>query len=174
MPCMFMGDLNLTPDSALYSFIASGQLDCAANDPRNLSGQQEARAGQQAYTPSPSNRRSPHASQVNHWTSCLLSVPGVCTSLLNVFSISLCCPNVRMPHAEHCTSFSLACLLARQELNKLVYVDLDGNNDCYMLLRVPDKDALHQCSQCTSLQDLLRHKHHTLSTQNLVTTPLKT
>ncbi|DBA77493.1 TPA: Protein angel 1, variant 2 [Trebouxia sp. C0004] len=63
VPCMFMGDLNITPDSALYSFIASGQLDCAANDPRNLSGQQEARAGRQAYTPSPSNRRSPHASQ---------------------------------------------------------------------------------------------------------------
>ncbi|KAL0037278.1 hypothetical protein WJX79_010116 [Trebouxia sp. C0005] len=63
VPCMFMGDLNLTPDSPLYSFIASGQLDCAANDPRNLSGQQEARAGQQAYTPSPFNRRSPHASQ---------------------------------------------------------------------------------------------------------------
>ncbi|DBA95369.1 TPA: hypothetical protein ACH3X3_013249 [Trebouxia sp. C0006] len=63
VPCMFMGDLNLTPDSPLYSFITSGQLDCAANDPRNLSGQQEGRAGQQAYTPSPSIRRSPHTSQ---------------------------------------------------------------------------------------------------------------
>ena len=41
---MFMGDLNLTPDSALHNFLDSGQLDCAANDPRNLSGQQEARS----------------------------------------------------------------------------------------------------------------------------------
>ncbi|KAL3144097.1 hypothetical protein ABBQ32_003887 [Trebouxia sp. C0010 RCD-2024] len=47
VPCMFMGDLNLTPDSALYSFIATGQLDCLAQDPRNMSGQQESRSSQQ-------------------------------------------------------------------------------------------------------------------------------
>ncbi len=110
MPCMFMGDLNITPDSALYSFIACGQLDCAANDPRNLSGQQEARAGQQAYTPSPSNRRSPHASQVHYPTSCLLTkslhVPAECP-------ISPCRPNVQMQHAKYSTLFSLACLMGK-------------------------------------------------------------
>ncbi|KAL3144846.1 hypothetical protein ABBQ38_001952 [Trebouxia sp. C0009 RCD-2024] len=47
VPCMFMGDLNLTPDSALYSFIATGQLDCLSQDPRNMSGQQESRSSQQ-------------------------------------------------------------------------------------------------------------------------------
>lgn len=61
IPCMFMGDLNLTPDSALYDFIATGQLDCSANDPRNISGQQESRARQPSSMP---NRSSPYASQV--------------------------------------------------------------------------------------------------------------
>ena len=64
VPCLFMGDLNLTSDSALYKFIATGQLDCAANDPRTLSGQQESRSGQRPYTPSPSNTPLPHTSPV--------------------------------------------------------------------------------------------------------------
>lgn len=58
---MFMGDLNLTPDSALYSFIATGETDCLAQDPRNMSGQQESRSARRG---SNANRRSSQTSQV--------------------------------------------------------------------------------------------------------------
>ena len=61
VPCMFMGDLNLTPDSALYTFIATGELDCSAHDPSNMSGQQESRSAPQSNS---ANRFLPHTSQV--------------------------------------------------------------------------------------------------------------
>ena len=40
--------------------------------------------------------------------------------------------------------------------------------------RLPDKAELRQCSQGINLQDLLRHRHHTLFTQDLAAMPLKT
>lgn len=76
IPCMFMGDLNLTPDSALYSFIATGQLECSAHDPRNMSGQQESRSSQHF---SMRGRRSPHPPQVAYSYMLIMpcdSVPG--------------------------------------------------------------------------------------------------
>ena len=56
-----MGDLNLTPDSTLYNFIATGELDCSAHNPRSMSGQQESRAERQVSTP---GRHSLHGPQV--------------------------------------------------------------------------------------------------------------
>ena len=38
---IFTGDFNSTPDSAVYSFVRDGELDCYMEDRRNLSGQLE-------------------------------------------------------------------------------------------------------------------------------------
>ncbi len=42
---MLMGDFNSTPGSAVYRFVRHGELDCGAEDRRNMAGQLEG-AGQ--------------------------------------------------------------------------------------------------------------------------------
>ena len=38
---IFTGDFNSTPESAIYTFVRDGELDCYTEDRRNLSGQLE-------------------------------------------------------------------------------------------------------------------------------------
>ena len=38
---IFTGDFNSTPESAVYTFVRDGELDCYTEDRRNLSGQLE-------------------------------------------------------------------------------------------------------------------------------------
>ena len=47
---IFTGDFNSTPESAIYTFVRDGELDCYMEDRRNLSGQLE--SGEKGWPPS--------------------------------------------------------------------------------------------------------------------------
>ncbi|CAH8359372.1 unnamed protein product [Eruca vesicaria subsp. sativa] len=64
IPVAIAGDLNSTPESAIYDFVASADLDTQLHDRRQISGQCEIETNQRSFR----NHYAVSASQTNEWS----------------------------------------------------------------------------------------------------------